>query len=319
MTLSPLESGATSGRRFSASTCGREGTARVRPCPYDSLNRITGALTASTYAASPAHCWGEAYGLDAWGNLNSIGATTTSGYTGCTQESGFSVTADGNNHLPLLGYYASGNTANDGPNSYTYNAESQIKTVTNSGGTFTYLYGGSGRRVAKIGNKLYWYGSGGEILAESDASGNTLNEYIFFVGRRLAIIGSGSLPVQNSSFETYNTLNQSCGSINCYNFGPIPSWTSSGAGPTGSWQPNASYNFPLLYRPTVAYSNGGSISQTLTGFSLQPNSTYKLTVAIGHRLDGLVANYSLSLQAGSTVLATVTAPMGLSRRAHLPM
>src|SRR6266403_6301439 len=34
MTLSPLASGAISGRPFSASTWGSEGTARVRPCPY---------------------------------------------------------------------------------------------------------------------------------------------------------------------------------------------------------------------------------------------------------------------------------------------
>jgi hypothetical protein len=29
---------------------------------------------------------------------------------------------------------------------------------------FTYLYDGDGRRAAKVGSKLYWYGSGGEIL-----------------------------------------------------------------------------------------------------------------------------------------------------------
>jgi hypothetical protein len=39
---------------------------------------------------------------------------------------------------------------------------------------------GDGRRAAKVGTKLYWYGSGGEILSETDASGNTQNDYIFF-------------------------------------------------------------------------------------------------------------------------------------------
>jgi hypothetical protein len=46
-------------------------------------------------------------------------------------------------------------------NSYTWNAESQIT----SGGGLNYLYDGDGRRVAKVGSKLYWYGSGSEVSA----------------------------------------------------------------------------------------------------------------------------------------------------------
>jgi hypothetical protein len=58
--------------------------------------------------------------------------------------------------------------------------------------------------------------------------------------------------------------------------------------------------------PTVAFSNGGTISQTLAGIGLQPNTTYRLSVYIGHRLDGFITNYTLSLQAGSTVLQSVS-------------
>lgn len=57
-----------------------------------------------------------------------------------------------------------------------------------------YLYDGDGRRVAKVGSKLYWYGSGDDILAETDASGNTQNEYIFFGGKRIAILPAGGNP-----------------------------------------------------------------------------------------------------------------------------
>jgi RHS repeat-associated protein len=162
-------------------------TTRSQTFGYDQLNRITGALTASTYATSPAHCWGESYTVDPWGNLNSIAVTTTSGYTGCTEESGFSTTADGNNHLPLFGYDTSGNTQSDGSISYSYDAESQIKTANG----VTYLYDGAGRRVSKSNGKLYWYGSGGEILAETNAAGNTLNEYVFFGGKRIAMLPAG--------------------------------------------------------------------------------------------------------------------------------
>ncbi|HYL83100.1 MAG TPA: hypothetical protein VE263_02605 [Candidatus Angelobacter sp.] len=47
-----------------------------------------------------------------------------------------------------------------------------------------YAYDGDGRRVSKVGSKLHWYGSGGDILAETDTSGNTTTEYIFFGGIR---------------------------------------------------------------------------------------------------------------------------------------
>jgi len=54
----------------------------------------------------------------------------------------------------------------------------------------------------------------------------------------------------------------------------------------------------------LAFSNGGSISQTLTGISLLANSTYTLSVDVGRRFDVVAANYSLSLYDGSTVLCT---------------
>lgn len=102
-----------------------------------------------------------------------------------------SVNADGNNHISAFSYDFRGNATYDGTISYTYDAESQLKSATNNGTTTTYAYDGSGRRVSKSNGKLYWYGSGGEILAETDASGNTLNEYIFFGGKRIAILPSG--------------------------------------------------------------------------------------------------------------------------------
>ncbi|HUE54100.1 MAG TPA: hypothetical protein VMO80_17295 [Terriglobales bacterium] len=91
---------------------------RSQTFSYDSSNRITSALTNSTHATSPAHCWGETFTVDAWGNLQSIAATIDPNYTGCTQESGFSANADGNNHVNVFSYDGSGNTQNDG--SFTY-------------------------------------------------------------------------------------------------------------------------------------------------------------------------------------------------------
>jgi hypothetical protein len=77
---------------------------------------------------------------------------------------------DGNNHISAFSYDASGNATGDGTFTYAWNGESQLKSASG----VNYTYDGDGRRVAKVGSKLYWYGSGDEILAETDASGNTL-------------------------------------------------------------------------------------------------------------------------------------------------
>jgi RHS repeat-associated protein len=172
-------------------------TTRSQVFTYDQLNRITSALTTSTQATSPTHCWGETYSIDPWANLQSIAATTNPNYTGCSQESGFAQTADGNNHLSGFSYDLSGNTQNDGANTYTWDAESQLK----SGGGLNYLYDGDGRRVSKTdprfhGNiTVYWYGAAGEILAETDYKGLTArNEYIFFGGQRIAVLPAAANP-----------------------------------------------------------------------------------------------------------------------------
>jgi hypothetical protein len=53
------------------------------------------------------------------------------------------MTADGNNHLSGFSYDLSGNTQNDGVNSYTWDAESQLKTAAG----VTYTYGKTNRKV----------------------------------------------------------------------------------------------------------------------------------------------------------------------------
>jgi len=91
-----------------------------------------------------------------------------------------------------------GNTQNDGTYSYTWDAFCASRMV---------LRDGDGRRVYKSSGKLYWFtlsagegygpeASGGdEILAETDGSGNTTAEYIFFGGKRVAMLPAGSNPL----------------------------------------------------------------------------------------------------------------------------
>lgn len=50
----------------------------------------------------------------------------------------------------------------------------------------TYAYDGDGRRVKKSNGTLYWYNASGQVIEETDLSGNLIRDYIFFAGQRLA-------------------------------------------------------------------------------------------------------------------------------------
>ncbi|MBI3896342.1 MAG: hypothetical protein HY313_10485, partial [Acidobacteria bacterium] len=99
-------------------------------------------------------------------------------------------------------YDAAGNVLTDGFSSYIWNAEGRMDSTAG----YRYVYDGDGRRVAKVtgghgrgstgrnpsqqthnsNEKLYWYGLGGQVLAESDLSGTIISEYIYFSGQRIA-------------------------------------------------------------------------------------------------------------------------------------
>jgi RHS repeat-associated protein len=149
---------------------------------YDALNRIkTGA--ASTYAVSPANCWGESYMIDRYGNLSAIGSISTA-YTGCIQDS-LSISISGStNQITTSGftYDLSGDLTSDGTYSPTYDAEGHMI----SDASVTYSYDGDGKRVQKSSGTLYWYGTSTDPMQETNGSGVLTNEYIFFNGKRIA-------------------------------------------------------------------------------------------------------------------------------------
>ncbi len=149
-------------------------SSRTQNFTYDELNRVK---TAATQATTGTYAWGLQFGYDIWANL--LSATVTQGSAPM-----LSATVGTNNRLTNTGfsYDADGNVLGDGINSYSFDAASQLKTAAG----VTYTYDGDGKRVQKSNGKLYWYGTGSEPLAESDASGNITDEYIFFGGRRIA-------------------------------------------------------------------------------------------------------------------------------------
>ncbi|MGA7683832.1 MAG: RHS repeat-associated core domain-containing protein, partial [Terriglobales bacterium] len=200
-------------------------SSRSQAFTFDQVNRI---LSAGTTATTGTYCWGYQYSYDAWGNLLSQAGWSPT-YNSCTETTMGAVTANGNNQITGFSYDASGNTLGDGTYTYTWDGESQMKTAAG----VTYAYDGDGRRAAKVGSKLYWYGSGGEILAETDAAGNTLNEYIFFGGKRVAVVpASGSaMYYAEDLLGSSRVIVQSNGTL-CYDadftpFGGEKSYTST--------------------------------------------------------------------------------------------
>jgi RHS repeat-associated protein len=160
---------------------------RTQTFVYDALNRLSSAQTQTVGVTIPnANCWGLTFGYDSWGNLLSSSAT---GPTGCGEPMPWSVSAANSNQINGYCYDTAGNLllqATCPPSNpvyaYTFDAENHL---TNTGG-FTYIYDGDGNRVEKLNTKLYWYGLDGTVLAESDASGNITDEYVFFDGNRVA-------------------------------------------------------------------------------------------------------------------------------------
>jgi len=145
------------------------------------------ATTTATKSTDPTDCWGEAYVYDnqptgggAWGNLTNINVAG-SAYTSCTQE-GLSLVTNTKNQFTSDAYDNAGNMTSNGAATYVYNAESEL---TSTAGV-TYKYDGDGKRVSKSNGKIYWYAGGSVPVSETDASGNTTDEYIFLGGTRIA-------------------------------------------------------------------------------------------------------------------------------------
>jgi RHS repeat-associated protein len=94
-----------------------------------------------------------------------------------------SLAASVKNQLSGLTYDLAGNVTNDGNgNMPVYDSENRM--VSDAGATSS--YDADGRRMEKSSGTLYWYGSGGEVLAESNLSGAINEEYVFLNGQRIA-------------------------------------------------------------------------------------------------------------------------------------
>jgi len=186
-------------------------SARTQSFTYDNLNRVA---TAQSQATSGTYCWGQSFGYDRYANLLSTTVTQ------CTAPM-LSLGVNANNQITNSGftYDTSGDMTSDGTYGYAWDARHLLQSAAG----VTYTYDGDGKRVMKSSGTLYWNMTDGTPLAETNASGTTLNEYIFFGGSRAARRdSSGNVYYYfQDHLGTTKTLTNSSGAV-CYDADFIP-------------------------------------------------------------------------------------------------
>ena len=85
-------------------------------------------------------------------------------------------------------YDLAGNVTGDGVHTYGYDDRGRLIDV--DAGAATYTYNGQGQRVSKTSGTttLFAYGEVGELLGEYDASGNAMQETVWFNGAPVALL-----------------------------------------------------------------------------------------------------------------------------------
>jgi RHS repeat-associated protein len=100
---------------------------------------------------------------------------------------------------------------------YSQDGSGSVTSLTTSAAALGTTYDGNGIRVEKSSGTLYWRAITGDVLAETDTSGNTKNEYIYFAGQRVAWWDSlgNSYYIQSDALGTTRTITESNGTV-CY-------------------------------------------------------------------------------------------------------
>jgi RHS repeat-associated protein len=289
---------------------------------YDALNRLTQA--SGSYASALS------YQYDPVGNRlqeNRDGSINTYGYPSSSHRlQAISGAAPQN-----LSYDAVGNTTQKGNLQLSYNAANRLSQAQNGSLQAQYTYNGQGQRVRKtVGGHTthYHYDQAGQLIAESDASGATTQEYVYLDGERLATLIPGKTVSATSQGQIYGD-SQADGIVEA-NGADITLPTSSGTY-TVQLNHNLSYSVSANVIPqppvanagpdqTVTLSNGsvtvsfdGSASQDPDGILNSASYAWDSTEWHGQK-GGVNPSHSFTQAGTYLVVLTVTDAQGLSHQ-----
>lgn len=107
------------------------------------------------------------------------------------------------------------------------------------------------------------------------------------------------ISITNASFEDGPALNQINPVAGNWMQGSFTGWDVTGS--AGRYDPNGTLSPEAVDGTLTAWSNGGSLVQTL-GDSLTAGTTYTLSLFIGDRSDTALPSFSVELLSGGTAL-----------------
>lgn len=176
---------------------------------YDSLNRLTGDIDSNGTCGGT--CWSRNFQYDPFGNMwvtSNVGVPLA----GNTPTSNIYNAA--NNQMNGQTYDAAGNQTSVNGNTALYDAENRLSSVSEApafgGGTETYGYDTSGRRVQKIaaGGSLtaYVYDALGQLATEYSPGGTLSKEYIRFDGHVAAVENAAGGAACQTCYFSYDHL-----------------------------------------------------------------------------------------------------------------
>ncbi|MBA3581609.1 MAG: RHS domain-containing protein [Gammaproteobacteria bacterium] len=107
------------------------------------------------------------------------------------------------NQATSLTYDANGNTLTKSGMTFTYDARNRLVSAINGSNNASYNYLATGARSTKVLNgttNIYHYDLNGKLIAETNATGQTLREYVYLDNQPLALINAS-----NSAIYYYHT------------------------------------------------------------------------------------------------------------------
>ncbi len=146
---------------------------------YDALDRLLGVVLPNT---------NYGYTYDDTGNRSTqVQGSVTRNYSTATTSNRLVGLS---NPSQTLAYDNNGSLTGDGSSQYDYDARGRLNQVTRAGVTTRYQVNAQGQRIRKSGNETtyYHYDPAGHLIAESNAAGTVLREYLWLENVPLAVL-----------------------------------------------------------------------------------------------------------------------------------